>query len=112
MQKLNNSGGRFFYSNKEDEIKNILKKLITHLKIDEVCCIDENKNKFSDLNISLELNSTQKNGIILTCEHLIADQGKVLLSSAQIKNKKIENFPNEIIVIAYISQIVLRIMMQ
>ena len=37
-KKLNNSGGRFFYSNKEDEIKNILKKLITHLKIDEVCC--------------------------------------------------------------------------
>jgi len=110
-KKLNNSGGRFFYSNKEDEIKNILKKLITHLKIDEICCIDEKiKNKFSDLNISLEINSPQKNnGIILTCEHLIADQGKVLLSSAQIKNKKIDNFPNEIIVIAYISQIVLRI---
>lgn len=110
-KKLNNSGGRFFYSNKEDEIKNILRKLITHLKIDEIYCLDEKiKKRFSDLNISLELNSSHKNnGIILTCEHLIADQGKVLLSSSQIKNKKIDNFPGEIIVIAYISQIVLRI---
>ncbi|MBH76407.1 MAG: hypothetical protein CMP68_04660 [Flavobacteriales bacterium] len=110
-KNLNNSGGRFFYSDKEDEIKNILKKLITHLKIDEIYCIDEKiKKKFSDINISLEPNSSQKNnGIILTCEHLIADQGKVLLSSSQIKNKKIDNFPGEIIVIAYISQIVLRI---
>ena len=110
-KKLNNSGGRFFYCKKENEIKNILNKLITHLKINEIYCLDEKiKNKFSDLNISMQLNSSNKNnGIILKCEHLIADQGKVLLSSGQIKNEKIENFPNEIIVIANISQIVLRI---
>jgi len=110
-KKLNNSGGRFFYCNEEDKIKNILNKLITHLKINEIYCIDEKiKNKFSDLNISNQLNNSNKNnGVILKCEHLIADQGKVLLSSGQIKNEKIENFPNEIIVIANISQIVLRI---
>ncbi len=110
-KKLNNSGGRFFYCNKDNEIKNILNKLTSHLKINKICCLDEEiKNKFSDLNISLQINTQNKNdGIILKCEYLIADQGKVLLSSGQMKNKKIENFPNEIIVIAHISQIVLRI---
>ena len=63
-------------------------------------------------NLDIPFQNIEKNtyeGIITTCENVIADQGKILLTSEQIKNKQINNFPNELIVISYTSQIVLRI---
>ena len=66
--------------------------------------------KIHDLNISFKnSNAEECQGIITSCEYIIADQGKILLSSKQIKNKKPNNFPNELIIISYTSQIVLRI---
>ena len=110
-KKLNNSGGKFFYCKNEKNIKKILEKLLNHLEIKKLYCIYENlKKKISDLNISFQIDNNQEcQGIITTCEHFIADQGKVLLSSEQIKNKNPNDFPNELIIISYTSQIVQRI---
>tara|TARA_B100001559_G_C16225007_1_gene495156 strand:+ start:122 stop:700 length:579 start_codon:yes stop_codon:yes gene_type:complete len=110
-KNLNNSGGKFFYCKNEKKIKTTLDKLLSHLKISHLYCIDEKiQKKLHDLNISFESsNEDECQGVITSCEHIIADQGKVLLSSKQIKNKKPSNFPNELIIISYTSQIVLRI---
>ena len=110
-KKLNNSGGKFFYCKNEKNIRKILEKLLNHLDINKLYCIDENvKKRLSNLNISFQIdNKKECQGIITTCEHVIADQGKVLLSSEQIKNKNPHDFPNEFIIISYTSQIVQRI---
>ncbi len=110
-KKLNNSGGKFFYCSNEKQIEGILKKLISHLNINNLYCIDEKiQKKLKNLDIPFQNNKENKyEGIITTCENVIADQGKILLTSEQIKNKQINNFPNELIVISYTSQIVLRI---
>lgn len=110
-KKLNNSGGKFFYCKNEKNIKKTLEKLLDHLEITKLYCIDKNlQKKLITLNISFEIDSVKDcQGIITTCEHVIADQGKVLLSSEQIMNKKPHNFPTELIIISYTSQIVQRI---
>ncbi len=110
-KKLNNSGGKFFYCNNKEKIKKTLGKFLNHLEIEKLYCVDKNIQQIlTSLNLNFEINNFEKcQGIISTCEYIIADQGKVLLSSEQIKNNKLSNFPNELIIISYTSQIVKRI---
>ena len=110
-KNLNNSGGKFFYCKDVQNLKKILEKLISHLEINKLYCSDnklQNTFKLDSLTVKLD-NKNNYQGIITNCEFIIADQGKVMLSSEQIQNKKISNLPKELIIISYTSQIVLRI---
>ena len=51
-------------------------------------------------------NAIECNTILSSCEYLIANQGKVMLSSKQLGPNRIKNLPKEHIIIAYSSQIV------
>lgn len=110
-KNLNNSGGKFFYCKDIQNVKKILKKLISHLEINKLYCSDNKlQNTFNLDSLTVELdNKNNYQGIITNCEFIIADQGKVMLSSEQIQNKKISNLPKELIIISYTSQIVRRI---
>lgn len=110
-KKLNNSGGKFFYCKDKNNIENVLKKLIHYLKINNLYCIDTALQKtLHSIEVKFKSENEQAcEAMITTCEHIIADQGKILLSSEQVKNKNIKTLPNELIVISYASQIVLRI---
>lgn len=110
-KNLNNSGGKFFYCKDIQNLKKILEKLIRHLEINKLYCSDSKlQNTFNLDNLTVKLdNKNNYQGIITNCEFIIADQGKVMLSSEQIKNKKISNLPKELIIISYTSQIVRRI---
>lgn len=110
-KNLNNSGGKFFYCKDEQNLKKILDKLISHLDINKLYCPDnklQNTFNLDSLTVKLD-NKNNYQGIITNCEFIIADQGKVMLSSEQIQNKKISNLPKELIIISYTSQIVRRI---
>ena len=110
-KNLNNSGGKFFYCKDIQNLKKILEKLINHLEINKLYCSDNKlQNTFNLESLTVKLdNKNNYQGIITNCEFIIADQGKVMLSSEQIQNKKISNLPKELIIISYTSQIVLRI---
>ena len=78
---------------KDKKIKKILEKLISHLEINKLYCSDnklQNTFNLDSLTVKLD-NKNNYQGIITNCEFIIADQGKVMLSSEQIKNKKISN---------------------
>ena len=110
-KNLNNSGGKFFYCKDEQNLKKILDKLISHLDINKLYCPNnklQNTFNLDSLTVKLD-NKNNYQGIITNCEFIIADQGKVMLSSEQIQNKKISNLPKELIIISYTSQIVRRI---
>lgn len=110
-KNLNNSGGKFFYCKDEQNLKKILDKLISHLDINKLYCPDnklQNTFNLDSLTVKLD-NKNNYQGIITNCEFIIADQGKIMLSSEQIQNKKISNLPKELIIISYTSQIVRRI---
>tara|TARA_Y100001968_G_C19095162_1_gene589746 strand:+ start:72 stop:659 length:588 start_codon:yes stop_codon:yes gene_type:complete len=110
-KNLNKDGGRFFYCENIGKLQITLKKLIKHLKIEKIYCaetnIQENLNK---LNIFFD-NTNPENceAILTTCEYIIANQGKVLLSSKQMGKHNLKDLPNQFIVLSYTSQIALRI---
>lgn len=102
------NGGKFLYGLNMDEVHehfdNILIENDWYEK--EVLCYDDNlKDVFKGYN----LNFTTENGasfFLTTCESLVANNGSLLVCSHQIKEKKIQELPSNIIVFAQASQIV------
>jgi len=110
-KNLNKEGGRFFYCENVETLQKTLQKLIKHLNLTEIYCpekeIQENLKK---LNVSFESKNPKKcEAILTTCEYIIANQGKVLLSSKQMGKHNLKDLPSEFIVLSYTSQIALRI---
>ena len=110
-KNINKDGGRFFYCENVEKMQKTLKKLITHLKLSKIYCSEkEIQDNLRNLNISFE-NTNPKNceAILTTCEYIIANQGKVLLSSKQMGKYHLKDLPDQLIILSYTSQIALRI---
>src|SRR5690606_33709804 len=101
-------GGKFLYCSNLDEVLEtfnaILKENNWHQE--ETCCFDENlKATFKDFDINYTQNG-QTTLFLTTCEYLIANIGGLLISSNQIKEKKLIDLPNNFIVLAGTSQLI------
>ena len=110
-KNLNLEGGRFFYCENVEKLQKTLSKLIKHLKLTSIYCPEkEIQNNLKKLDISFQSNEPEKcKAILITCEYIIADQGKILLSSKQMGKYNLKDLPNEFIILSYTSQIALRI---
>lgn len=110
-KNLNKEGGRFFYCENLEKMQKTLKKLIAHLKLSKIYCYEkEIQNNLKKLGITFESNNPKNcDAILTTCEYIIANQGKILLSSKQMGKYNIKELPNQLIVLSYTSQIALRI---
>ncbi|RMB63897.1 lactate utilization protein B/C [Dokdonia sinensis] len=102
------NGGKFLYSvnpeETQDNFDNIL--LENDWYENPVFCIDENLKKLFD---GYNLNYGTKRDAsfyLTTCESLIADNGSILICSNQLKEMKIHEFPQNMVVFASTSQIV------
>jgi len=105
------NGGKFLYCENLYEVYENVNNIFTENEWNEKAgyFYDENlKNRFETLNIKTD---TLKNAtyFFTTCENLIADDGSLLISSHQIAEKKLAEFPNNFIVFATTSQIVTNI---
>jgi len=100
--------GNFFYCDNKSELIKTVKALIPTLNIETIYCIEPIlKELLSELSINYHDTSYSScNAIISSCEYLISNQGKIMLSSQQIGANNIKNLPQEHIIIAYTSQIV------
>ena len=98
-------GGKFLYcSNKEEVISN-LKNILLENNWDQLQLLDSTLLKY----INKETKTSETNQelpVFTSCEHLIADKGDILLSSNQLKSKKITEFSENFIIYASTSQIV------
>ncbi|MDG2194564.1 MAG: LUD domain-containing protein [Polaribacter sp.] len=100
-------GGKFLYCTKKKEITSHLQNIIEENNWKELVCIDKNISKHlknTDVAIKEDLNHTAP--FLTSCEHLIADNGDILLSSNQLKSKKIAVLSDHFIVYATTSQLV------
>ncbi|WP_452224084.1 LUD domain-containing protein [Lacinutrix chionoecetis] len=102
------NGGKFLYCENLDEvfenINNILEE--NNWKDESGYFYDKNlKDKFKTLDLK-QSNLKESTYFFTTCENLIADDGSLLISSHQIAEKKLNEFPNNFIVFATTSQIV------
>ena len=102
------NGGKFLYCENLDEVfesfNNILSENDWHEK--KGLILDNNlKDRFSDCEMTMTNSVSESAYFFTTCENLIADDGSLLISSNQIAEKKLKEFPDNFIVFATTSQI-------
>ena len=108
MLNFKNKGGKFLYCEDEEEVQeafdNILLENDWYEK--QCCCFDENlKSKFDQFN--LDFNSSAGAPFFLsTCEYLVANDGSILISSNQIKERKLRELPSDFIILSSTSQLI------
>jgi len=102
------SGGVFNYCGNEAEALPVLHKIIDSENITSVFCCDEDLQKFLDVTKTpyTELLCKQNDAAFITCEYLIAFDGKIVLSCDNILHFSNQMLPEKIIIMANVSQIV------
>ncbi len=103
-----NNGGKFIYCENWEELTEAFDSIM--LENDwyeqDVFCLNELLcQKFDGFNLNFVKN-TESKFFLSDCESLIATNGSILLSSNQIKEKKLKELPLNVIIFATTSQIV------
>lgn len=107
-QLFTHSGGIFNYCGDEAEALNVLKQILKIEEISSVFCWDGDLKNFLDvLNVAhTDDLQTENNAAFITCEHLVAYDGRVVLSHNNIKHYNSARLPEKVIMMANVSQIV------
>ncbi|WP_250433893.1 LUD domain-containing protein [Hanstruepera flava] len=103
------NGGKFLYCENLDEVFESLDLILKENDWEDKngLILDANlKDRFKNTNIKMHDSLHDASFFVTTCENLIADDGSLLISSNQIAEKKLGEFPNNLIVFATTSQIV------
>ncbi|WP_024770763.1 LUD domain-containing protein [Aquimarina macrocephali] len=108
MINFKRNGGKFLYCDDENEVSDSFDKIL--LENDwyekDVCCFDiALEHKFSDFNLNYVKNFSAS-FFFATCEYLIADNGSILVSSNQLREKKLTELPDNFVILAATSQLV------
>jgi L-lactate utilization protein LutC len=105
---FNKNGGKFLYCLNMDEILEAFNNILDEYNISEsdIYCINKQlAPRFN--NAKFNFDKPANNSFFLTtCESLIANNGSILLSSIQIKEKKLNELPTRFIIFATTSQLV------
>lgn len=101
------NNGSFFYCDNEADLIQTIQALVKELKIDQMYCIEPIlQTLLSKSKTSYSSNNPSCDAILSSCEYLIAQKAKIMLSSKQLGSNNIKNLPKNHIIIAYASQIV------
>lgn len=100
-------GGKFLYCSEREEVEKNLIQVLQENQWNNVITFDE---QLKDLLTSIKSAKTGKMipslPFLTHCECLIANDGSIMFSSKQLKDKKLKDLPNNFIVYAKTSQIV------
>ncbi|WP_291867590.1 LUD domain-containing protein [Maribacter sp.] len=103
------NGGKFLYCDSFKEISQALKNIIQENNWEDNSFFVMNKqlqNKFSKEKIKFTEKANESEVFFTTCEHLIAQNGSILVCSNQLNEKKLNELPDNLIVFATTSQLV------
>ena len=106
VKKFIHKGGKFLYCSDLDELEKNLIQVLQENQWNNVVSFDENLKE-----LLTKINSAKTTKIIPSlpflsyCECLIANDGSILFSSKQLKDKKLKDLPLNFIVCARTSQI-------
>ena len=103
------NGGKFLYCENLNEIYESLNLILdeNNWENKNALVLDSNlKDRFKNTNLKFHTSLKDATFFVTTCENLIADDGSLLISSNQIAEKKLREFPDNLIVFATTSQIV------
>ncbi len=108
MLMFTEKGGKFLYCDNMEEAHESFHHILNENKWQqtEVCCLQDSvKANFSDFNLSFSNKNTAK-FYLSNCEYLISSIGGILVSSNQLKEKKLFELPDNLVIIAYTSQLI------
>lgn len=107
-QLFTHSGGFFNYCADESEALQTLNQIIKIEQINDVFCWDQDLKNFLDvIKIPFTPELTENNdAAFITCEYLIAFDGRIMLSHNNILHYHSSRLPEKIIIMANVSQIV------
>ena len=103
------NGGKFIYCEDFSEVSEALKNIISEndWQNHPLYSLDPRlETKFSSENLEFTSNRQESDIFFTTCEHLVAHNGSILVCSNQIKEKKLDELPSNLIVFATTSQLV------
>ena len=102
------NGGKFIYCETLDEVQENFDNILAENDWyeSEVFCTDKSLiSKFKGYNLTFGTNNTST-FFFSQCESLVADTGAILVSSNQIKEKKLHELPDNFIIFATTSQLI------
>ena len=105
---FNKNGGKFLYCENMNEVMDAFDNIL--LENDwyekDVMCLNKHLiQKFKGFNLNF-IDSSKSTFFLTTCESLIANNGSILMSSNQLKEKKINKLPFNFIIFSTTSQLV------
>ena len=103
------NGGKFLYCDSSKEVSEALRNIILENSWEEEPFFVLNpmlKDKFDKENIKFTDKAGDSQVFFTTCEHLVAHNGSILVSSNQLREKKLNEVPENVIVYATTSQLV------
>jgi L-lactate utilization protein LutC len=103
------NGGKFLYCVSQDEVSVALSHIIAENSWEQepFFAMDQRLvEKFQRENIVFTEKSKNSEVFFTTCEHLVAQNGSILVCSNQLMEKKINELPSNVIVYATTSQLV------
>ena len=101
------NGGKFIYCEDFNEVSEALKSIISEndWQNHPFYTLDPRlEARFSSENLTFTSDRQESNIFFTTCEHLVAHNGSILVCSNQIKEKKLNELPSNLIVFATTSQ--------
>ncbi len=103
------NGGKFIYCTSEVEVSKAIKNIVEENSWQNEPFYVMNERlaeKFKKEPISFTQNSRKSEVFFTTCEHLIAQNGSILVCSNQLHEKKLNELPSNVVVFATTSQLV------
>lgn len=103
------NGGKFLYCDSFREVSDALKNIIQENGWEDHPFYIMNpqlEQKFAKEHITFTEDAKYSDIFFTTCEHLIAQNGSILVCSNQLKEKKLHELPDNVIVFATTSQLV------
>lgn len=103
------NGGKFLYCETFTEVSEAIKNILLENQWENepfFCMNPRLEEKFSDENISFTAKPNNSQIFFTTCEHLIAQNGSILVCSNQLKERKLHELPSNLIVFATTSQLI------
>ena len=101
--KFIDNGGKFLYCESLDEVKENFDLILIENNWSEkdVLLINDNLKKKYGIDKSFCIDTKKAKCFVTNCENLIASDGSILISSNQIHEKKLLEFPNNLIILSH-----------
>lgn len=108
-QVFTEKGGKFIFSENVEQTRNYFHKILAEngWGIKDLKSDSNSLNRFFNITVNPEVSKNNKATVqLLGCEYLIANKGSILVCNHQIQNLKLDELPENLIILASAAQFV------